>query len=605
MAESAPSAGGRAGAARRGSAGEQAVGDLPIFCRPRHRLRGVGVYLVPLWDITSRWLPEEIVPRSAARSAAAGAPAAAAAGSRAINGVDPAGTNDDGVDSAVAGSLDADLEKEDDSGSESDQSDIAWDGPLGAETRQWKRAEVDGGLVLLRRVKASSSRGGDRMRRTAPSANGYPATTGDTATAADSTPDDASAAAAETPAAVSTYGLGVCSALFDANTLSVCNDAVLDDRLAEVLRTREPRWAVFALRSGHFAGAVFKGQEAIVHKAVHRYTVRAKAGGAQSSMDNTKGKPKSAGSSLRRYGETRLAEEIKELLTEKWATEIAGCELVFVSVSKRMRATLLGAERAPYLPNAQIRRLPFMVGRPTFEAIKEAHLKVASVAFMDNQTAESLSAKFRPAPVPVPAATTVVQASAPSKPAAQPEEPREKYCEEKDELYTALHAAAASGADDKIMELLDDGADPTARDGKGRVPYYLCAGQKTREVFRRWRGANEDAWDWQAAQIPEGITEETEQLKKDKEKEKNKKKKEKQKQAKAKAKEEDEERRQKEEEEKRALEAAQAKCDSCGKPIVEKPFTRLNYMYCTSVCVNNHRRELQAEAASKRLGLAA
>merc|ERR1712151_167047 len=121
-------------------------------------------------------------------------------------------------------------------------------------------------------------------------------------------------------------------------------------------------------------------------------------------------------------------------------------------------------------------------------------------------------------------------------------------------------------------------------------------------AFRRWRGENEDAWNWDAAHIPDGITEEGEQRKKDKEKEKKKRQKEKQKANKAKVAAEEEERKRKEEEEVRALEAAQAKCDSCGKPFLTKPFTRLNYLYCSTDCVNTHRRKLQAEAAEKRFG---
>merc|ERR1712190_260380 len=82
--------------------------------------------------------------------------------------------------------------------------------------------------------------------------------------------------------------------------------------------------------------------------------------------------------------------------------------------------------------------------------------------------------------------------------------------EEDDELYTALHAASEAGDDARIAELLDDGANPEARDGKGRVPYYLCPSNKSREAFRRWRGDNEESWNWGAAQVPEGITEEVE-----------------------------------------------------------------------------------------------
>jgi len=45
------------------------------------------------------------------------------------------------------------------------------------------------------------------------------------------------------------------------------------------------------------------GEEAIVHKTFHSYTVRAKQGGSQNSQDRTKGGCKSAGASLRRYNE--------------------------------------------------------------------------------------------------------------------------------------------------------------------------------------------------------------------------------------------------------------------------------------------------------------
>merc|ERR1712039_601771 len=198
---------------------------------------------------------------------------------------------------------------------------------------------------------------------------------------------------------------------------------------------------------------------------------------------------------------------------------------------------------------------------------------------------------------PVKEAAPVV-ASAPAE--AAPE--KKEYREEDDELYTALHAASAAGDEARITELLDDGANPGVRDGKGRVPYYLCPSNKSREAFRRWRGENEESWDWGAAQVPEGITEESEQKKKDKEKEKKKRQKEKQKAAKAQFAAEEEERRKKEEEEVRALEAAQTKCDSCKKGITSKPFTRLSYMYCSTDCVNAHRRVLQAEAAEKRFG---
>merc|ERR1712070_597978 len=158
-----------------------------------------------------------------------------------------------------------------------------------------------------------------------------------------------------------------------------------------------PKWAVCALRQGHFAGAVFHGTEAVIHKAIHRYTIRAKSGGSQAAADSSGKKIKSAGSTLRRYGQQRLAEEIQELLTDKWTAELATCDLIFVSVSKRMRATLLGTESKPFVPFSKVRKLPFMVAKPTFEAVREAHHRVAGVVFADEPSTEALERPFKAA----------------------------------------------------------------------------------------------------------------------------------------------------------------------------------------------------------------
>lgn len=57
------------------------------------------------------------------------------------------------------------------------------------------------------------------------------------------------------------------------------------------------------------------GEEAIVHKTFHSYTVRAKQGGSQSTQDRSKGGCKSAGASLRRYNEaTQLKVQYLKLI---------------------------------------------------------------------------------------------------------------------------------------------------------------------------------------------------------------------------------------------------------------------------------------------------
>ncbi len=75
------------------------------------------------------------------------------------------------------------------------------------------------------------------------------------------------------------------------------------------------RWAVILSSGGHFAACIVECagkpkargfvdvMRVLVHKTYHRYVVRAKAGGRQSSKDATGKYAKSAGSQLRRHNE--------------------------------------------------------------------------------------------------------------------------------------------------------------------------------------------------------------------------------------------------------------------------------------------------------------
>ncbi|KAK9887756.1 hypothetical protein WA026_000071 [Henosepilachna vigintioctopunctata] len=56
------------------------------------------------------------------------------------------------------------------------------------------------------------------------------------------------------------------------------DEKVLLNRLNECC-VRNKQWTVFMLGGGHFAGAVFKGNDPILHKTFHCYTVRQGQGG--------------------------------------------------------------------------------------------------------------------------------------------------------------------------------------------------------------------------------------------------------------------------------------------------------------------------------------
>lgn len=144
--------------------------------------------------------------------------------------------------------------------------------------------------------------------------------------------------------------------------------------------TSSATWMVIMLGGGHFAAAVFKGTEPIVHKTFHSYTVRAKQGSSQSTRDNKGNHPKSAGASLRRYNEQALTQHVQEILSA-WATEITSCQLIFYrSVGPNNRSILFGG-KSPSLDknDPRLRTIPFPTRRATFSEVKRVHSILATV----------------------------------------------------------------------------------------------------------------------------------------------------------------------------------------------------------------------------------
>jgi hypothetical protein len=115
------------------------------------------------------------------------------------------------------------------------------------------------------------------------------------------------------------------------------------NRLQATLRKSTPQtmWCVLLVRSGKFAGCIMDiitGQ-VIAHKVFRRYTVRAKAGGSQSTHDNKGMKAQSAGASMRRAGERHLREDIESLM-RAWDQQLDLCSSILVSVPKTLRGYL-------------------------------------------------------------------------------------------------------------------------------------------------------------------------------------------------------------------------------------------------------------------------
>ena len=119
----------------------------------------------------------------------------------------------------------------------------------------------------------------------------------------------------------------------------------------------------------------------LAHKTFHRYTTRRKQGGAQSANDSAKGAAHSAGSSLRRYNEVALTDEVRHLLSD-WKGMIDSSELLFVrATGNTNRRTLFGPYEGQILRqnDSRLRGFPFSTRRATQNELMRSFLELTRI----------------------------------------------------------------------------------------------------------------------------------------------------------------------------------------------------------------------------------
>lgn len=307
------------------------------------------------------------------------------------------------------------------------------------------------------------------------------------------------------------------------------------------------RWAVVLASGGHFAAAVFqwkevKGKggkasssqpEAILHKTFHKYVVRAKAGGRQSTKDATGKSIKSAGSALRRANEAALAKNIRETMAS-WKDELARAHLIFIHSSRSDTATLFVGDDAPFSrADPRVRRIPFPTRRPTLSETKRTVTALANVWVAPKE--EALREERRKAATGRPASANEGASAAAAAAASQRPRKVEEEVEAEAEPRvpdSALHSAARSGDAEVVRRRLEAGEDPCVKDHRGRPPYDVAVDKPTRDAFRRFMAAEPDKWDYTCSNIPSALTSELEEAQEAKRAEKEAKRKEKEKERK-------------------------------------------------------------------------
>ncbi|EAT78843.2 hypothetical protein SNOG_13819 [Parastagonospora nodorum SN15] len=249
-----------------------------------------------------------------------------------------------------------------------------------------------------------------------------------------------------------------------------------------------PHYFLCMIGGGHFAAMVValapkmgkkhtgvdeRSATVIAHKTFHRYTTRRKQGGSQSANDNAKGNAHSAGSSIRRYNETALVNEVRELLSS-WKAMIDTAELVFVrATGATNRRTLFGPYEGQVLRNNDPRNrgFPFSTRRATQKELMRAFVELTRVkqSTIDEAALAALNAPpAETAPTP-----------APVKPKAQ------KPSKEEEE----------------------GGADPTIMNDDARTPFTVAGDRATRDAFRVARHElGESVWQWDQAGVPSALS---------------------------------------------------------------------------------------------------
>jgi len=289
---------------------------------------------------------------------------------------------------------------------------------------------------------------------------------------------------------------------------------------------------------GAAPGPLNREATVLAHKTFHRYTTRRKQGGAQSTNDNSRGvAASSAGSSLRRYNEQALVEDVRALLRD-WKGLLDTSELLFVrATGVTNRRTLFGPYEDQVLraTDPRIRGFPFSTRRATQNELMRSfieltRLKVKEILPVEEDKAEPAGASTptKPAKPTKPKLTEEEETSLLHTSQLQALVRRSKLPallayfktnslspdfafyppEQHHHAPTTLHFAASQNAAPVIAGLLArGGANPTLQSKEGKVPFELAGDRATRDAFRVARSElGEDKWDWEAAKVPPPLT---------------------------------------------------------------------------------------------------
>ncbi|XP_050522832.1 ankyrin repeat and zinc finger domain-containing protein 1-like isoform X2 [Daktulosphaira vitifoliae] len=319
----------------------------------------------------------------------------------------------------------------------------------------------------------------------------------------------------------------------------------------------EPKWLIVMLGGGRFSAAIFKGEESIVHKTFHSYTVRAKQGGSQSTQDRSKGGSKSAGASLRRYNESSQLKHVQDILSS-WTTLIKECDRLFYRAIGPFNRNILFGGTNPLLNKKDPRlcQIPFGTRRAIYNEVLRVREQLSTVLVYDsdksdehnNSLVPSLSEEDNQLPnynhfnrfkdlkkrrkrkkKPkqqisnenheieelrikllswIEEKVNVAVENLPLVLGTKSEEEIENYLNTPlDDLNnTILHLASLNSLHNHIYLLLKNGSNPALKNKNLKTPYDVAIDKSTRKVFRKFMADYPEKYDYEKAHLPGALT---------------------------------------------------------------------------------------------------
>jgi len=134
---------------------------------------------------------------------------------------------------------------------------------------------------------------------------------------------------------------------------------------------KKTNWVILMSSGGKFAGGVFEKSKCVKHKTFHKYVVRKKQGGTQSSRDKCGNAPRSVGATIRRENETKFKEQVSEILVN-WRPYIQEAHLIFIYAPGLSWLHFFTAGELKK-DDPRIRSVPIPVRSPTLLEVKHVH----------------------------------------------------------------------------------------------------------------------------------------------------------------------------------------------------------------------------------------